>query len=109
MPTYAIVQTGGKQYRVQPGDTIRVESIACEEGDSVDLDDVLMVSKDGKVTLGTPTVPGAKVKARAVGQGRGKKIVVFKYKAKTRYRRRKGHRQAYTELTVRDIILGNGK
>ena len=102
---YAVIQTGGKQYRVQPGDTIRVESLRGDEGDAVELTDVLMVSQDGNVTLGTPTVAGAKVTAEVVGNGRGKKIVVFKYKAKTRYRKKNGHRQPYTELRVTGISM----
>lgn len=105
MATYAIVQTGGKQYRLQPGDTVRVESLPGDEGDLVELDDVRMVSEDGDVTLGTPNIPGAKVTAEILGRGRGKKIIVFKYKAKTRYRRKNGHRQNYTELRVTDISL----
>ena len=109
MATYAIVQTGGKQYRVEPGDTIRVESLPGDDGDTVDLDDVLLVSQDGVVSVGTPTVPGAKVTAELVGRGRGKKIVVFKYKPKTRYRRKNGHRQSYTELKVTDILLQKPK
>ena len=100
---FAIVQTGGKQYRVQEGDTIRVESLVGESGDNVELDDVLLVSRSGDVTLGTPTVTGAKVKADIVGNGRGKKVVVLKYKNKTRYRRRLGHRQAYTDLRITNI------
>ena len=102
---YAIVQTGGKQYRVQEGDTIRVESLVGESGDNVELDDVLLVSRSGDVTLGTPTVTGAKVKADIVGNGRGKKVVVLKYKNKTRYRRRLGHRQSYTDLRITNISL----
>ena len=109
LATYAIVQTGGKQYRVQPGDTIRVESLEGSDGDTVELSDVLMVSRNGDTTLGSPTVPGAKVTAEVVGHGRGKKIIVFKYKAKTRYRRKQGHRQAYTELKVTDIQLQKGR
>ena len=100
MSTYAIVQTGGKQYRVREGDTIRVESLPGDEGDEVVLDDVLMVSRDGDVVVGAPTVPEAKVRAEVVGHGRDRKVVVFKYKAKTRYRRRRGHRQPYTDLKV---------
>ena len=103
MATYAIVQTGGKQYRVEPGDTIRVESLPEQTGDTVALSDVLLVCEEGEVTLGSPTVPGAKVTAEVLDHGRGKKIVVFKYKAKTRYRRRNGHRQRYTELKVTGI------
>ena len=103
MTTYAIVQTGGKQYQVRPGDTIRVESLPQEAGETVELEDVLMVSKDGEVTLGNPNVDGARVTAEIAEHGRARKIVVFKYKAKTRYRRKHGHRQSYTELTVKDI------
>ena len=105
MATYAVIQTGGKQYNVQQGDTIRVESLPGDEGDTVELGDVLMVSQDGAVSLGTPTVPGAKVLAQVVGHGRGKKVVVFKYKAKTRYRRKNGHRQSFTDLKVTEIAL----
>ncbi|MDP7628262.1 MAG: 50S ribosomal protein L21 [SAR202 cluster bacterium] len=102
---YAIVQTGGKQYRVHEGDTIRVESLVGESGDNIEFDDVLLVSRSGDVTLGSPTVVGAKVKADVVGKGRGKKVVVLKYKNKTRYRRRLGHRQAYTDLKITNISL----
>ena len=103
MTTYAIVQTGGKQYQVRSGDTIHVESLPQEPGETVELGDVLMVSKDGEVKVGNPTVSGARVTAEITEHGRGKKIVVFKYKAKTRYRRKQGHRQSYTALTVKDI------
>ena len=105
MTDYAIVKTGGKQYRVRPGDTVRVERLRVDVGDNVDLTDVLMVSKDGQVTLGSPTVPGAKVSAEVVGSARDKKIIVFKYKAKTRYRRKNGHRQPYTDLRVKTISV----
>ena len=105
MADYAIIRTGGKQYRVKPGDTIRVESLAGDTGDTIELTDVLMVSRDGDVTLGSPTVPGAKVVTEIEGSGKGKKIQVFKYKAKTRYRRMQGHRQRYTELNVTDISI----
>lgn len=105
MAEYAVVQTGGKQYRVATGDTIRVESIPGDIGDTVELTDVRMVSSDGDVTLGTPTVEGARVVTEISESGKGKKIVVFKYKSKVRYRRKKGHRQQYTDLTVTDILL----
>ncbi len=108
MADYAIVQTGGKQYRVQPGGTIRVETLPGDEGAKVDLTDVVMLSHNGDVTLGNPTVAGAKVVAEVLGRGRGKKIIVFKYKAKTRYRRKAGHRQSYTDLKIVDIQL-NGR
>ena len=97
---YAIIQTGGKQYRVKHGDTIRVESIPGDEGDAIEFDQVLMLSRDGNVSVGAPTVEGARVTTEVVGKGRGKKIIVFKYKAKTRYRRKNGHRQNYTDLRV---------
>jgi large subunit ribosomal protein L21 len=90
---------------VQPGDTIRVESLPRADGSVIELEDVLMVSQDGEVTMGTPTVQGAKVTAEVAGSGRGKKVIVFKYKSKTRYRRKNGHRQSYTELRVTDISM----
>ena len=101
---YAIVNTGGKQYRVQRGDTVRVEYLPGDQGDLIELDDVRLLSDDdGDVTIGAPAVEGAKVTAEVVRQGRGKKVIVFKYKAKTRYRRKNGHRQNFTELRVTDI------
>ena len=103
--TYAIIQSGGKQYRVESGDTVRVESLPFEDGDTVDVEDVLLVSKDGNVTVGTPKVPGAKVTAEVVGNGKHKKVVVFKYKSKTRYRRKNGHRQNYTDLKITGISV----
>ena len=87
MNSFAIVETGGKQYRVHEGDTIRVESLDGDEGDTVSLDLVKLVSLNGETSVGTPNVEGAKVQAEVVNKGKGKKIVVFKYKAKTRYRR----------------------
>ena len=105
MAEYAVIQTGGKQYRVATGDTIRVELIPGDIGDTVELTDVRMVSNDGGVTLGMPTVEGAKVVTEISESGKGKKIVVFKYKSKVRYRRKKGHRQQYTDLTVTDILM----
>ena len=101
---YAIVNTGGKQYRVEPGDMVRVEYLPGDQGDLIEFDDVRLLSDDdGDVTVGAPTVEGAKVTAEVVQQGRGKKVIVFKYKAKTRYRRKNGHRQNFTELRVTDI------
>ncbi len=104
MTDYAIIETGGKQYRIEQGNNLRVESIKAEPGSSIELTKVLAVSNKGKVTLGTPTVEGAKVVAEVVAHGRGKKIIVFKYKSKTRYRKKNGHRQGYTDLTVKDIV-----
>ncbi|MDD9994856.1 MAG: 50S ribosomal protein L21 [Dehalococcoidia bacterium] len=103
MSDYAIVQTGGKQYRVKAGDVIRVETIPGDEGDFVDLEDVRMLSMGGDVTVGAPSVTDAKVTAQIVGAGRGEKITVFRYKPKTRYRRKNGHRQPYTDLRITSI------
>lgn len=100
---YAVIETGGKQYRVSPGQTVEVELLPSEPGATVTLDRVLMVSTDDKTLVGQPTVPGGAVVATVIGEGRGKKIIVFKYKSKKRYRRTTGHRQDYTYLTVTDI------
>ena len=105
MADYAIVHTGGKQYRVSTGDTIRVESISGDIGDTVELTDIRMVSREGQVTLGAPSVDSVRVVTEISDSGRDKKIVVFKYKSKVRYRRKKGHRQRYTDLTVTDILF----
>ena len=99
MNSFAIVETGGKQYRVHEGDTIRVESLDGDEGDTVSLDLVKLVYLNGETSVGTPNVEGAKVQAEVVNKGKGKKIVVFKYKAKTRYRRKNGP-VSYTHLTL---------
>lgn len=101
---YAIVQTGGKQYKVSPGETIDVERLPAEEGSTIELDKVLLVADGEKVTVGTPTVEGAKVIAEVLGEGKGKKIIVFKYKPKVHYRRKRGHRQIYTRLAIKEIL-----
>ena len=106
MAVYAIVRSGGKQYRVQQGATIDVERLAAPEGGQIELPDVLLLDEDGRVTVGTPTVPGVKVFAEVVSHGRGPKVIVFKYKAKTRYRKKTGHRQAFTRLTIQRIQVG---
>jgi len=100
---YAIVETGGKQYKVAPGQTLRVERLPAEVGETVELDRVLLVQKDGEVIVGHPTVPGARVVAQVVAQVKGDKILVFKYKPKVRYRRLTGHRQPLTVLRVTEI------
>jgi large subunit ribosomal protein L21 len=102
--TYAIVQTGGKQYKVSVGQTIEVERLPDKEKGKVELDQVVMVSDGSKVTVGTPTVAGAKVVAEVVGNGKGDKVVVFKYKPKVRYRRMWGHRQPHTTLAIKEIV-----
>jgi large subunit ribosomal protein L21 len=101
---YAIIRAGGKQYRVQPEQTIDIDRVAADAGAMVEFREVLLVGGDGDVLLGTPFVEGARVVAEVLDQGRGKKILVFKYKNKTRYRRRRGHRQAYTRLAIRQIL-----
>ncbi|MDR1774188.1 MAG: 50S ribosomal protein L21 [Clostridioides sp.] len=100
---YAVVKTGGKQYKVSEGDVIFVEKLEANEGDTITLNDVLACSKDGELKLGTPVVEGASVQAKVLKQGRAKKIIVFKYKAKKDYRRKQGHRQAFTKLIVEKI------
>jgi len=103
-PIYAIIRSGGKQYRVEAGSVIEVERLDASEGDRVDLTDVLLLAEDDRVTVGSATVPGAKVTAEVVGQGRGKKVTVFKYKSKTRQRTKTGHRQLYTRLAIQEIV-----
>jgi large subunit ribosomal protein L21 len=102
---YAIIRSGGHQYRVAPGDTIEVERLDAEPGSDVELGEVLMVAGDNGVQIGTPLVSGAKVLARVVGQDKGKKLIVFKFKAKKRYRRKTGHRQSLTRLSIREISV----
>jgi large subunit ribosomal protein L21 len=102
---YAIIETGGKQYRVAPGQTIEVERLDVPEGNAVELGRVVLMADDDKVTVGKPAIDGVKVLATSAGEGRGKKITVFKYKRKTRYQKKTGHRQPYTRLTI-DRIAG---
>lgn len=101
---YAIVQTGGKQYRVSVGQVIDVERLPVPIGDTVELDRVLLVAEGGQIKVGRPVVEGAKVIAQVVQQGKGPKITVFKYKPKTRYRRTLGHRQLLTSLAIKRIL-----
>ncbi len=100
---YAVIKTGGKQYKVQEGDTIKVEKLDGKEGDSIELDQVLMLADGDKVTLGQPVVEGASVSATVKAQGKGKKIRVIKFKRRKHYRKQMGHRQAYTELAITGI------
>lgn len=99
---YAVIKTGGKQYRVSEGDRLRVEKIAGAKGDTIELAEVLMLGGE-RVAVGSPLVSGAKVSAEIIGQGLGKKIVVFKMRRRKRYRRKNGHRQPFTELRVKTI------
>ena len=105
-PMYAIIRTGGKQFRVAPGDTLKVPSISAEVGETITIDDVLMGADDGDLKVGAPLVDGASVKAEIVAHGRGEKIIVFKWKRRKNYRRKQGHRQGYTEIRVDAIDLG---
>lgn len=100
---YAVVETGGKQYRVTEGDVIYVEKLEGAQGDSIDLSKVLLVSNEGDVKVGKPYVEGAKVSATIEDQGKAKKIIVFKFKAKKDYRKKQGHRQPYTKLKISKI------
>lgn len=100
---YAVVRTGGKQARVSPGDSVRIERIRGDVGDTVELAEVLLVGDDGEPKIGTPLVDGAKVVGTITAQGRGDKITVFKMKRRKGYRVKQGHRQEYTELRVERI------
>ena len=100
---YAIIKTGGKQYKVSEGDVITVEKLAQAEGEAVVFDQVLAVVNDGDVKVGKPVIEGAKVTAKVEAQGKDRKILVFKYKAKSNYRRRQGHRQPFTKVVIEKI------
>jgi large subunit ribosomal protein L21 len=100
---YAIVETGGKQYKVSEGDQLFIEKLAVEDGAEVTFDKVLFVSKDGNVVVGSPVIAGATVTAKVVKHGKAKKIIVFKYKSKKNYRRKQGHRQPYTKVQTEKI------
>ena len=96
----AVIKTGGKQYLVAPKQKIKIEKIAGEVGDIVTFNEVLLLEKNKKVTIGTPLVKGATISARIVRQGKAKKVIVFKYKPKKRYKVKKGHRQPFTEVEI---------
>ena len=102
--SYAVIETGGKQYRVTVGQAIEVEKLDGAVGDEVTLERVLLVAGEGNTSIGTPVVEGATVKATIDAQHKADKVIVFKMKAKKRYRRLKGHRQQLTRLTVTDIV-----
>lgn len=101
---YAIIKTGGKQQKVSPGDLVKVEKLEANPGEEYSFNEVTLVENNGSVTVGTPLVK-AKVTAQVLSQGRGKKLVVFFYRHKTNHRRRKGHRQSYTQLRIKDIVM----
>lgn len=100
---FAVIKTGGKQYKVTPGQKLRVEKLKAEG--TYSFDEVLLVADGDKVTVGTPTVPGAHVEATVVAQGKAEKKLIFRYHNKTRYRKKKGHRQPYTEVQITNIAL----
>jgi large subunit ribosomal protein L21 len=100
---YAVIQTGGKQYRVAEGDIVRVELLEKEPKESFDFERVLLVDKDGELSVGKPTVPGAKVTAEVLGHDRRKKVMIFKKKRTTTYQRTQGHRQGFTEVRITGI------
>lgn len=102
---YAVVRTGGKQLRVSPGDVVNVEKLPAEAGATVELTDVLLVSSESGTAVGTPTVPNAKVVCVSLGEGKGKKVVIYKYKRRKGYARKAGHRQPFTKLSVREIRI----
>jgi len=100
---FAVIETGGKQYQVNAGEKIRIEKIDAKAGDTLSFDKVLLMVDGENVIVGKPYVVGAKVEGTVEMQGRAKKVIVFKYHSKTRYRKKKGHRQPFTEVTIRNI------
>ncbi|MGQ9695594.1 MAG: 50S ribosomal protein L21 [Thermodesulfobacteriota bacterium] len=104
---YAIVRTGGKQYRISPGDKIRVEKIAGQVGQEIELKEVLIFSDGEKVLIGNPLLPNVKIVGQILGQQRAKKVIVFKMKRRKGYRKKQGHRQHFTTLQIKEISLNN--
>ncbi|OGA18226.1 MAG: 50S ribosomal protein L21 [Betaproteobacteria bacterium RIFCSPLOWO2_02_FULL_66_14] len=103
---HAVIQSGGKQYRVKPGDALRVESLPAEVGASVSFDQVLMVGEGDGARIGTPFVEGARVSATVLAHGRGDKVRIFKLRRRKHYQKSQGHRQGFTELRIEDVIGG---
>jgi large subunit ribosomal protein L21 len=101
---YAVIKTGGKQYRVSPGDSVEVEKLPYEVGEQIELDQVLLVANGNGAKIGQPLVDGARVKATVTRQVKGRKVIVFKYRPSKRYRRKRGHRQHYTRLRIDEIV-----
>lgn len=100
---YALIETGGKQYKVEEGDILSIEKLKVDQGETVSFDKVLMISDDNSVKVGKPYVDGAVVEGEVLLHGKGKKIIVFKYKAKKNYRRKQGHRQPFTQVKITKI------
>ena len=106
---YAVIEACGKQYKVTKGDVVFFEKLDVEEGKKVTFDKVVLLSNDGKVEVGAPYVKGIKVEGKVVAHGKGKKIIVFKYKAKKNYRRKQGHRQPYTKVEITAVKTSSAK
>jgi len=104
---FAVIKAGGKQYLVSPGQKIKIEKVAVEESKEIVFDEVLLLEKGKSLEIGTPQVKGAKVVGKVLRQGRGKKVIVFKYKPKTHYKKKKGHRQPFTEVEILKITSGS--
>jgi large subunit ribosomal protein L21 len=100
---YAVIQTGGKQYKVSPGDMVRVEKLDAKPGDTVEINDVYMVADGDKVSVGKPTLASAKVTAEVVGESRGEKLIIFKHRRRKGFRKTTGHRQDFTTIKVKEI------
>lgn len=100
----AVIKTGGKQYLVKKGDRIEIEKIEGKEGDEIEFTDILLVEKNKKVEIGKPKVEKAKVVGKILEQGRGEKVIIFKYKPKKRYKKKAGHRQPYTKIEIKEIV-----
>lgn len=101
----AVIKTGGKQYLIKEGQRIKIEKIAGKEGDNVEFKEVLLLEKDNNVEVGKPTIKNAKVIGKILKQGKGTKVIVFKYKPKKREQTKKGHRQAFTEIEIKEILF----
>lgn len=106
MPTFdqAIVRTGGKQYRIEPGARVRVEKLEVEVGSKIELSDVLLVGKGSDARIGTPLIAGAKVTGTVTAQGKHPKVIVYKFRRRKNYRRKRGHRQPFTEIQIESIV-----
>jgi len=103
---YAVIETGGKQYRVEPGDTVRVETLPGEMGDAVEFDRVLLISDDESVAVGRPVIEGARVTGEIVEHGLGEKLTVYKFKRRKNQRKRNGHRQQFTAVKINEVVHG---
>ncbi len=100
---YAVITTGGKQYKVAPGDVVNVETLGAKKGDTIEIKDVFMIADGDKVTIGKPTLANAKVTAEVMGDGRGEKIIIFKHRRRKGFRKTNGHRQNFTTIKVKEI------